>query len=204
MVISDLRATYSAGSERINEALNNLRNEVSRSAMVLEPVGLNTDEIYHILRKRMFSTLPPGADVKAVADAYAQAVRDAKQMDITNASPEQFASQLQSSFPFHFAIRDLYARFRENPGFQQTRGLIRLMRTVVASLWQSGRAEKQSLIHACDLDLNDRDTLIEIQQINPTLDNAISHDIASGGSAIAETLDANLKSGRDAQDACRL
>ena len=40
VVISDLRATYSAGSERINEALNNLRNEVSRSAMVLEPVGL--------------------------------------------------------------------------------------------------------------------------------------------------------------------
>ena len=125
-------------------------------------------------------------------------------MDITNASPEQFAAQLQNSFPFHFAIRDLHARFRENPGFQQTRGLIRLMRTVVASLWKSGRAEKQSLIHPYDLDLNDRDTLAEIQQINPTLDNAISHDIASAGGSIAETLDVNLKSGTDAQDACRL
>lgn len=78
------------------------------------------------------------------------------------------------------------------------------MRTVVASLWTSGRAKRQSLIHAHDLDLNDRDTLIEIQQINPSLDNAISHDIASAGSAVAETLDANLKSGTDAQDASRL
>ena len=33
------------------------------------------------------------------------------------------------------AIRDLYARFRENPGFQQTRGLIRLTRIVVSSLY---------------------------------------------------------------------
>jgi len=205
VVISDLRATtYGAGSERINEALNNLRNEVSRSAMVLEPVGLNTDELYRILRKRLFASLPAAADIKDVAAAYAQAVKDAKQMDITNASPEQFATQLESSFPFHFAIRDLYARFRENPGFQQTRGLIRLMRTVVASLWNNGQAKKQSLIHAHDIDLNDTATLTEIQQINPTLDNAVSHDIASRGSSIAETLDANLKSGTDAQDACRL
>jgi len=41
-------------------------------------------------------------------------------MDITSASPEKFAAQLVESYPFHFAIRDLYARFRENPGFQQT------------------------------------------------------------------------------------
>lgn len=204
VVISDLRATYAAGSQRLNEALTNLRNEVSRSAMVLEPVGLNTDELYHILRRRIFDNLPNEDEFKLVTAAYAQAVKDAKQMDITNASPEQFAAQLQSSFPFHFAIRDLYARFRENPGFQQTRGLIRLMRTVVASLWDNGRAKKQSLIHAYDLDLNDRDTLTEIQQINPSLDNAISHDIASAGGSVAENLDANLKSGSDAQDAARL
>ena len=204
VVISDLRATYGSGSERVNEALNNLRNEVSRSAMVLEPVGVNTDEIYRILRKRLFTALPPAAEIKAVAAAYAQAVKDAKQMDITNASPEQFAAQLESSFPFHFAIRDLYARFRENQGFQQTRGLIRLMRAVTAALWGSGRAAQQSLIHAYDIDLNDSATLVEVQQINHTLDNAIAHDIASKGGSVAELLDANLKSGTDAQDACRL
>jgi hypothetical protein len=124
VVISDLRATYATGSQRLSEALTNLKNEVSRSAMVLEPVGLNTDELYHILRKRIFDQLPSDAEIKAVAAAYAQGVKDAKQMDITNASPEQFAAQLQNSFPFHFAVRDLYARFRENlagilPGFRR-------------------------------------------------------------------------------------
>ena len=42
-------------------------------------------------------------------------------MDVTNASPEQFAGQVVESYPFHPAIRDLYGRFRENQGFQQTR-----------------------------------------------------------------------------------
>ena len=101
-----------------------------------------------------------------------QAVRDAKQMDITKASPERFAEQLKESYPFHFAIRDLYARFRENAGFQQTRGLIRLMRVMVARLFddEAGKADITYLIHPYDLDLNDSETLAEITQINPTLE----------------------------------
>ncbi|HEY7710783.1 MAG TPA: DUF499 domain-containing protein, partial [Candidatus Entotheonella sp.] len=204
VVISDLKATYEGGSARLNRALEDFENEAGRSALTLEPVGLNTDEIYHILRKRLFDTLPSAAEVEGVAQAYAQAVRDAKQMDITSASPEKFAQLLKASYPFHFAIRDLYARFRENPGFQQTRGLIRFMRVVVSRLFEDrGPADRLSLIHAHDLDLNDRETKAQLTHINPTLDNAISHDIASNGQAIAEIMDARL-GGTDAQDACKL
>ncbi|HEY9786570.1 MAG TPA: DUF499 domain-containing protein [Candidatus Obscuribacterales bacterium] len=205
VVISDLKATYEGGSQAITKALEDLKAEVGRGAMTLEPVGMNTDEIYHILRKRLFENLPDENAVWEIARAYAQAVRDAKQMDITNASPEKFASQLKESYPFHFSIRDLYARFRENPGFQQTRGLIRLMRVVTSRLFDpaGGKADKTYLVHPYDLDLNDRETLAEITQINPSLDNAISHDIASNGQAIAEIIDANL-GGTDAQDSAKL
>ena len=56
-----------------------------------------------------------------------------------------------------------------------------------------------------DVDLNDRETLAEIQAINPTLDNAISHDIAAGGASVAEVLDKKLPGhGTDAQDASKL
>ncbi|MEG4445808.1 DUF499 domain-containing protein [Microcoleus sp. AT9_B5] len=205
VVISDLKATYQGGSEQINKTLENLKGEVGRAAITLEPVALNTDELYHILRKRLFEKLPGESEILEVARAYAKAVSDARQMDITNASPDKFTTQLKESYPFHFAIRDLYARFRENPGFQQTRGLIRLMRVVVSRLFdaQQGKADQLYLIHAHDIDLNDRDTLSEITQINTTLDNAISHDIASNGQAIAENMDSNL-GGSDAQDACKL
>ncbi len=203
LVISDLTVSYSAGSRRIVGALQDLERETGRSAMNLEPVRMNTDEFYQILRKRIFETLPGEPEIAEVAQGYAKAVRDAKQMDVTNASPEQFASRIAESYPFHPAIRDLYARFRENQGFQQTRGLIRLMRIAVARLWESDR--DPCLVAAHDVDLADRETLTEINQINPTLENAIAHDVASaGGGAVAELLDANLGGGEDAQDVMRL
>ena len=203
LVITDLTATYAGGSQQIIQALNDLDKETGRAAMSLEPVRMNTDEFYQILRKRLFAELPPKSGIAEVAQAYAKSVRDARQMDVTNASPEQFAARVVESYPFHPALRDLYARFKENPGFQQTRGLIRLMRIVAARLWESGKAEKRYLINAHDLDLNDRDTLSEINQINNSLENAVSHDIASGGQSVAEILDANL-GGDDAQDVMKL
>jgi len=203
LVISDLAASYQAGSDQLGSVLADFEKETNRSAMTLEPVRINSDELYHILRTRLFETLPGEEEIAEVAQAYARAFRDARQMGITNESPEQFAGRIQSSYPFHPAIRDLYARFRENPGFQQTRGLIRLMRIVATRLWSSGVAGKRYLISAHDLDFNDRDTLSEITQINSTLENAIAHDIASGGGAVAEIMDSNL-GGTDAQDACRL
>ena len=59
------------------------------------------------------------------------------------------------------------------------------------------------MISVHDIDLNDAETLSEIRQINPSLENAISHDIAAQGKAVAEIMDENL-GGADTRDACRL
>lgn len=203
LVIADLEAAYQRGSQQISSVLADFEKETHRSAMTLEPVRMNSDELYHILRRQLFASLPTDSEASEVAQAYGKAIRDARQMDITNESPEQFAARVQTAYPFHPALRDLYARFRENPGFQQTRGLIRLMRTVTAHLWNAGLADKRALIAPYDLDLNDRDTRAEVVQINNLLGNAIAHDIASDGAAVAEVMDANL-GGTDTQDACRL
>lgn len=203
LVITDLAASYEKGSAQVATVLADFEKETHRSAMSLEPVRMNSDELYHILRTRLFETLPAASEIGEVAQAYAKAIKSARQMDITNESPEQFATRIESSYPFHPAIRDLYARFRENAGFQQTRGLIRLMRIVVARLWQNDVAKNRYLIAAHDIDFNDRDTRAEISQINAALENAIAHDIADDGRAIAEVMDDNLI-GHDTQDAARL
>ncbi len=203
LVMTDLASSYERGREQIADVLRDFERETHRSALAIEPVRLNSDELYHILRKRIFETLPPPSEIEKVAQGYAQALRRARQMDITNESPEEFAAAALASYPFHPGIRDLYARFRENPGFQQTRGLIRLMRIITARLWQSGLAERKYLIAAHDLDLNDGETRTEIGQINSTLDNAIAHDIASEGQAVAEKIDADLGT-RDATDTAKL
>ena len=203
LVMTDLASSYEKGREQIADVLRDFERETHRSAMAIEPVRLNSDEIYHILQKRIFETLPDEDEIGLVAQGYADALRKARQMDITNESPEEFAAAVMASYPFHPGIRDLYARFRENPGFQQTRGLIRLMRIVTARLWESGRAKGKYLIAAHDLDLNDAETRTEVSQINNSLENAIAHDIASEGQAVAEKIDAELGN-NDATDTAKL
>ncbi|MEK7253963.1 MAG: DUF499 domain-containing protein, partial [Bacteroidota bacterium] len=148
------------------------------------------------LRTRLFENEAAPNEIAAIAAAYAACILEAKKMGITTEMPERFAAAVEDSFPFHPAVKDLYARFKENPGFMQTRGLIRFMRTVVARMWdeKDGWAHQVSLIAPHDIDLHDEDTLTEIAGINANLTNAISHDIAGNPPAVAEDLDDALGS----------
>ena len=76
------------------------------------------------------------------------------------------------------------------------------MRIVVSRIWDSER--DPYLIATHDVDLADRETLTEINQVNPTLETAVAHDITSDGSAVAEVMDANLGGIEDTQDVMRL
>lgn len=203
VVLSDLKATYEGGSQNISQSLRDFEHEVGRSAVNIEPVGLNTDEVFQILKKRIFTTLPDTSTISSIAEGYAAALKEAGQMDLIHISPEKFALQVKQSYPFHPAIKDLYARFRENPGFQQTRGLIRFMRVMISHLYESDRADSIYLIHPHMIDLNHPEMVSEINLINQTLGNAISHDIASEGNAVAEIEDVK-RGGTDASDICNL
>ena len=124
-------------------------------------------------------------------------------MGLTTTSPETLYTRVTDSYPFHPDLRELVGKFKENEGFQQTRGVIRLMQMVVSSLWNSKRADKIDLIHPYDFDLNLDEIASEVRTINPSLSEAIAHDVAHGGDAEVEQIDiANGNS--DASDAARL
>jgi predicted AAA+ superfamily ATPase len=157
VVITDLSGTaYAGGSASITQALqslNDLEQEVNRNVIRIDPVKINTNEIYHILRTRIFVKTPSASDIDEVADAYGVAVDNAKKMGLSEVSPDQLKTDIRNAYPFHPAIRDLYARFKENRGFQQTRALIRIMRYIVSHLWSSGAAAKHGLIGPHEFDL---------------------------------------------------
>ncbi|MBU0646723.1 DUF499 domain-containing protein, partial [Patescibacteria group bacterium] len=128
---------------------------------------------------------------------------NAKKMGLSEVSPDQLKTDIRNAYPFHPAIRDLYARFKENRGFQQTRALIRIMRIIVSHLWNSGAAAKHGLIGPQEFDLQDASMLGEIRQINAGLEVAIARDIAAeGGSALAQQIDSAAST--DAQDIAKL
>lgn len=204
IVVSDLSATaYVNTGTGVLSALGDLEQETNRSALNIEPVATQGNEVFEILKKRLFEKLPPNAAIDSVATAYGEVVKKAAQMELTNVSPQSYAGEIRDAYPFHFSLRDLYGRFKENPSFQQTRGLLRMMRAIVANLWESGRARELYLIHPYDIDLNDPEVYSEFDRVNPSLSEAVRTDIANGGDSYAEQLDAELKS-NDATDAAKL
>ena len=208
LIVSDLAGTsYSGGQAALesafNRAVQGITSESKRIAVPITPVNPNGDELYHILRKRLFETVASDADIQQIAGAYREALREAVKMNLTTTSPEALFTRVIDAYPFHPDLRELVGKFKENEGFQQTRGVIRLMQMVVASLWNSKRADGIDLIHPYDLDLNLDEIASEVRTINPSLSEAIAHDIAHSGDAEVEQIDlANGNS--DASDAARL
>jgi hypothetical protein len=208
LVLSDLAGSnYTLGQERLDaarqRAIQNITGEAKRIATPITPVNPNGDELYHILRKRLFATVAPEAEINRVAIAYRDALREAVKMNLTTTSPESLHTRVVDAYPFHPDLRELVGKFKENDGFQQTRGVIRLMQMVVADLWNSKRAETSDLIHPYDFNLNKDEIASEIRTINPSLSEAIAHDIAHGGESEVEQIDAANRTS-DASDAARL
>ena len=157
LVLSDLAGTnFGIGQERIQAALNraiqSITDEAKRIAVPITPVNPNGDELYHILRKRLFEAVAQAADIQQVAEEYREALREAQKMGLTTTSPESLYTRVTDAYPFHPDLRELVGKFKENNGFQQTRGVIRLMQMVVSDLWKSNKAASLELIHPYDLD----------------------------------------------------
>lgn len=74
LVLSDLAGSnFSIGQSKLQDAFNRavqgITSESRRIAVPITPVNPNGDELYHILRKRLFAQVAPEADIKKVADA---------------------------------------------------------------------------------------------------------------------------------------
>ncbi|MDA7889828.1 DUF499 domain-containing protein [Akkermansiaceae bacterium] len=194
-VFSDLSSSaHASGGQAVNSAFQKAAQdtgqEIDRFARVLEPVQINTDEFYKILRKRIFENEPDPGDVKVIVNSFGDLLEKARSMGYTDRDPTAFKQALADSYPFHPGIRDLYARFKENQGFQQTRALIRMMRIIVSGLWNSKRAESMHLIGAGDFEFT-TEMVGELEKVNSKLEPAISADVEdSSGNSAAQNLDA--------------
>ncbi len=207
VVVSDLGGqAWAGGSAVLREAideLNNLGDELGRTAVPVSPVNPQSDELFRILNRRLFERLPDEAVAREVANRYRDAHREAVAMGLTTTASDGISAQIIDSYPLHHSWRSLIGRFKENQTFQQTRGVIRLMQAVVGNTWESGRADSLDLLHPYDIDLNDQAVGSEVRVINTNLHEAMAHDVASGGRAEAEQVDLANRT-PDASEAAKL
>ncbi len=100
--------------------------------------------------------------------------------------------EILASWPFHFSTKHLISLFNDNPGFQKTRDVIRLMAAIVKGLWNKGKGAVAAnhLLALETADLNDSNVSSRFTEIKRSLRDALQTDIANSGTSHAETLDA--------------
>ncbi|MBK5939327.1 DUF499 domain-containing protein [Halochromatium roseum] len=202
IVIADLQKDWEQGAEalarimRSNETLGgtmqSVNNEMSKGAQTIAPVDNSKDELYAILRRRLFKRLDvSNSDIAAVADAYVAELKKASA--IIERPTMKVREEILVSYPFHFSTKHLIASFNDNPGFQKTRDVIRLMAAIVRGLWEKGSAEvaRHHLLSLETADFNDANVSSRFVEIKKSLQDAMQTDIANSGTSHAESLDAD-------------
>lgn len=106
VVISDLAGTnYQGGQQNLeaafDRAIQTITAEAGRVAIPITPVNPSGDELYYILKKRLFQEIPDESNIKPIASAYREALREAHNMGLTAASPESMYARVLESYPFH-------------------------------------------------------------------------------------------------------
>jgi len=118
------------------EALKRLQNVVRRVADQWRPASSN--EAYHIVRQRLFST--PDAEALAQINATARRFVEMYHQHADEFPRESrdgdYEDRIKQTYPIHPELFDrLYEDWSSLERFQRTRGVLRLMNTVIHALW---------------------------------------------------------------------
>ncbi|GAB4243782.1 MAG: DUF499 domain-containing protein [Thermoleophilia bacterium] len=144
-----------AQSEKGQEAFVTLEKRFQRLGADVKPVA--DEEIYEVVRARLFESIAPESEPdypKKVAQVY-QGLYAAHSGEVpSEAAKNTYREQLQRAYPFHPLLIDaLYTRWGSHPDFQRTRGVLRLLASIVGDLWKRRQAstETQHLIQPCHI-----------------------------------------------------
>ncbi|MFH5230658.1 Swt1 family HEPN domain-containing protein [Antrihabitans spumae] len=125
------------GGENGREALRQLQKYVGRVADQWR--AANAEESFEIVRRRLFAT-PDGqaiAQINATTKALIKFYSDHSSEFPREVTHPDYAKRLQRSYPVHPELFDrLYQDWSTLDKFQRTRGVLRLMNTIVGQLWR--------------------------------------------------------------------
>ncbi|WP_114969907.1 anti-phage-associated DUF499 domain-containing protein [Rhodoferax ferrireducens] len=175
VVVSDLDASYAQGGALIERALLDARKELGRQEKAITPVDLAGNEVYDILRKRLFTKLPDVAEIEDLAARYGQALEEATKSKVIARGAEALADEIINTYPFHPRLKDLVALFKENEQFKQTRGLMELMSRLLKSVWER-ESDDVYLIGAQHFDLGITEVRSKLADISG-MNDVISKDL---------------------------
>lgn len=154
MIVSTLPASVIelGGGEKAEEILNALETRYFREAIDIKPV--QDQEIYQVIRRRLFDKIGSEKEVNAVVNAYYEMYKEHSSEIPSEATLPEYKRKLSEAYPFHpELIEILYHRWGSHSEFQRTRGVLRLLAIIVADQWnkKNSTTQKNAVIHPCHI-----------------------------------------------------
>lgn len=145
VLVSIPASDIEVGGDKGQDALARLSNVVRRKSAQWKPA--DDDESFEIVRRRLFEPMSP--DQMKVRDgvirAFSEYYNTNKKQFPNEVVEADYRRRMELSYPIHPELFDrLYRDWSTLDRFQRTRGVLRLMATVISVLWQ--RDDKNLLI----------------------------------------------------------
>jgi len=135
LLVSIPESENEIGGELGKQALDILAKTIGRVESVWKPV--TATESFEIVRRRLFTNEIDFPARDAVVNAFGEMYRNDKGEFPSGVSESEYATRMKSAYPIHPELFDrLYQDWSTLDRFQRTRGVLRLMATVIHKLWQ--------------------------------------------------------------------
>jgi hypothetical protein len=192
VLVSIPASDIEVGGEKGRNALDRLTNVVRRKSRQWKPA--DDDESFEIVRRRLFEPMTP--EQERIRDGVIRSF-----MDYYREKPGDFGAQVQlpeyerrmrSSYPIHPELFDrLYQDWSTLDRFQRTRGVLRLMSSVISQLWM--RDDRNLLIMPGTIPLDQSSVSSELSRyLDDGWDPIIRSDI-DGANSLSLRLDEENK-----------
>jgi len=180
-----------AGSDDGLRVLKNLEKVFGRLQAIWKPVA--STEAFEIVRRRLFEPITDTAARDETCKAFAALYEGAGAAVPSFTHESRYADELRAAYPIHPEVfRRLYEGWSPLPGFQRTRGVLKLMAHVIHRLWADKDADAMILPGSLPLfDPRVRSELIN--HLPPGWDPVVERDIDGSRS---ETVQLDLQDTR--------
>lgn len=162
VLIATLPASKSemANSELGQKVLDALHDRIVRIGTGVKPV--DDEEVYEVIRRRLFDQINDEQVVDLVAKRYKDMYHNRRTDLPERCDKLEYANKIKKSYPFHPELIDMFRnRWGSDSKFQRTRGVLRLLASIVQDLWKRKDSLNgpQTLIHTSDVYLENLNSL---------------------------------------------
>ena len=187
LVASIPESDIEIGGEGGQAALERIGNTFSRLEDVWRPVG--SREGFEIVRRRLFSPVKDEATRDAVCRDFIQLYGENPSDFPAECREATYLDRLRQAYPIHPELFDrLYDDWSTLQGFQRTRGVLRLMASVIHQLWEND--DRSEMILPGSIPLDAPRVREELLRYLPDGWNAVVDNDVDGADAVPRVIDA--------------